>query len=291
MALKCKKIGDDFLVDSADFRLRFSKSQIGVSSFEYLKGGVWHEAVNPSTSGLLYLPQLDVVGISGGKLYPYHSGVIYIEFVGKSFAKITMGGYLSNPTQGEGFEDFVFATEYSIYEDGDIHLKTTIVFSSENAPMLVTEEHILDPKDDNDITLERDTAPNLWFAGFHSNNTGNDASDLSHDGILIQYGNDFTNYVTYTTGGRKAVGLAKAQEQWINDSIHIYHFRLHLSANGSSNDVTDSNSFQSVGDDKGADFRNPDPLTGGADEGDVLTGSLVGDGFDEGEGTYTFESV
>lgn len=291
MALKVKKIGDDLLVDSGDFRLRFSKSQLGISSFEYLKGGVWHEAVNPSASGLLYLPQLDVLEISGGKIYPYHSGGIRIEFAGKSFVKITTTGNFSNPTQGEGFEDFLFATEYSIYEDGDIHLKTTIVFSSENAPMQVTEEHILDPKDDNDITLERDTAPNLWFAGFHSNNTGNGTSDCSHDGIFIQDGNDFTNYVTYTTGGRKAVGLAKAQTQWDNDSTRCSLFHLHLSANGSANDITDSNSFQSVGDDKGADFRNPDPLTGGIDEGDVLTGSLVGDGFDEGEGTYTFESV
>jgi len=291
MALKCKKIGDDFLVLTADFRLRFSKSQIGISSFAYLKGGVWHEAVNPSGSGLLHLPQLDVQEISGGKLYPYHGGGTSIEFVGKSFVKITATGYLSNPTQGEGFQDFVFATEYSIYEDGDVHLKTTIVFSSQNAPMQVTEEHILDPKDDNDITIERDTAPDLWFAGFHSNNTGNGASDLSHDGILIQDGNDFTNYVTYTTGGRKAVGLAKAQTQWDNNITLCRCFRLHLSANGSANDVTDSNSFQSVGDDKGADFRNPDPLTGGMDEGDVLAGSLSGDGFDEGEGTYTFESV
>ena len=291
MALKCKIIGDDFLVDSDDFRLRFSKSQIGISSFAYLKSGVWHEAVNPSASGMLYLPQLDVVEISGGKIYPYHSGGISIEFVGKSFVKITTTGYFSNPTQGEGFEDFAFATEYSIYEDGDIHLKTAIYLSALSAPMQVTEEHILDPKDDNDITLERDTAPNLWFAGFHSNNTGNGASDLSLDGILIQYGNDFTNYVTYTSGGRKAVGLAKAQAQWTGGSVHYRWFRLHLSADGSTNDVTDSNSFQSVGDDKGADYRNPDPLTGGIDEGDVLAGSLVGDGFDEGEGTYTFESV
>jgi hypothetical protein len=291
MALKCKKIGDDFLVDSAGFRLRFSKSQIGISSFAYLKGGVWHEAVNPSASGLLYLPQLDVPEISGEKIYPYHGGNIEVDFMGNAFAKFTINGYLSNSSQGEALEEFMLQTEYSIYEDGDIHLKTRIVFGSQNAPIPVTEEHILDPKDDNDITLECDTAPNLWFAGFHSNNTGDDASDLSHDGILIQYGNHFTNYVTYTTGGRKAVGLAKAQEQWADGSIHNSWFRMHLSANGSANDVTDSNSFQSVGDDKGADFRNPDPLTGGIDEGDVLTGSLSDDGFDEGEGTYTFESV
>ena len=291
MALKCKKIGDDFLVYTADFRLRFSKSQIGISSFAYLKGGVWHEAVNLSASGLLYLPQLDVPSISGGKLYPCHGGNIEVEFTGNAFVKFTITGHLSNSTQSEALKEFMLETEYSIYEDGDIHLKTRIVFGSQNAPMQVTEEHILDPKDDNDFTLERDTAPNLWFAGFYSNNTGDDASDLSHDGILIQYRNDFTNYVTFTTGGRKAVGLGKAQEQWADGSIHNSWFRLHLSADGSANDVTDSNSFQSVGDDKGADFRNPDPLTGGIDEGDVLTGSLSDDGFDEAEGTYTFESV
>ena len=291
MALKCKKIGDDWLVDLGDFRLRFSKSLIGISSFAYLKGGDWHEVVNPSGSGILYLPRLSVQGMSGGPIYPYHSGGLQADFTGKAFVIITVSGYLSNPTQGGGLVNYQYEAIHSIYEDGDIHIKSLIAFTSGGLPAQVTEEHILDPKDDNDISLERDTAPNLWFAGFHSNNTGNGTSDLSHDGALIQYGDEFDTYVTDTSGDRNAVGLAKGQTAWGPDATYTRSFRLHLSADGSTNDITSSNDFQNVGDDKGADYRNPDPLTGGNNEGDVLTGSLSGDGYDEAEGTYTFETA
>jgi hypothetical protein len=291
MALKCTKIGDDWLVDLGVFRLRFSKSLMGISSFAYLKGGDWHEAVNPQGSGILYLPRLTVLGISGGPIYPYCDGDLVTQFLGKAFARIDISGYLSNATQGTGFTDYHFETRYSIYEDGDIHLKTTIDLSAQASQAQVTEEHILDPRKDNDITLERDTAPNLWFAGFHSNNTGDSTSDLSHDGILVQFGDVFNTYVTYTDGDRNAVGLTKDPELWTPGSSHTRYFRMHLSANGSPNDITGSGDFQEVGDDKGADFRNPDPLTGGPNEGDVLTGSLEGDGYDEAEGTYTFNAA
>ena len=290
MALKCKKIGDDWLVDLDGFRLRFSKSQMGINSFAYLKGGDWHEVVNPSGSGLLYLPRLTVQGVSGGHISPNHGGEIAVIFKGKAFVQVNITGYLSNQTQGTDYEDFPFEIRYSIYEDGDIHIRTGFKNASGGSAVVI-EEHILDPKDDNDITLERDNAPNLWFAGFRSNNTGNAINDLSHDGILVQFGDDFDNYVTYTDGDRNAVGLLKGPTFW-DDAIEVVrYFRLHLSADGSPNDVTDSNSFQAVGDDKGADYRNPDPLTGGVDEGDVLTGSLFGDGYDEGEGAYTFETA
>ena len=127
---------------------------------------------------------------------------------------------------------------------------------------------MLDPKDDSNITLERDVAPNLWFAGFHSDNTGDSASDLSHDGILIQYGDDFTGYVTYTQGNRNAAGLSKAAETWASQSIHDSNFLLHLSCDGSPGDVVDAESFEATGDELAADYRNSDPLGGGPDEGD-----------------------
>jgi hypothetical protein len=267
MPLKLKHIGDDYIVETPDFNLRFSKSLMGISSFAYLKGGCWHDAVNPDGSGILYVPRLSVPSVDGGVLEPHHDGNISIEFVGQAAIKLLVSGYLSNSTQGSGLTDFPFTSHYMIYENGAVYIRTTILNSGELYSE-VTEEHILDPKDDNDITLERDTAPNLWYAGFYSDNTGDSASDLSHDGILIQYGDDFTVYVTYTDGNRNAAGLSKTAETWVAQSVHDSNFLLHLSCDGSYGDITDAGSFEAIGDELASDYRNSDSLTGGPDEGD-----------------------
>ena len=277
-------------MDNTHWRLRLSPDELGISSFAYISGGVWHEMVNPDGSGILYLPRLTVQGLSGGPITPWHSGIIDPKFIGKSFALIQISGKLSNATQGTGLITLSFTSDYAIYEDGDIYLNTTLVRASPTYDTIDLEEHLLDPKDDADITLARDTAPDLKFAGFYSNNTGGGVADLSHDSFLAQYVDYLDTYVTDTDGDRNAVGLSISTVSWSPTAL-VRNFRIHLSVSGSAHDITGSSTFESTGDGKAFDFRNPDPLTGGTDEGDVITGSLSGIGFDENEGCYTLTAA
>jgi len=290
MPLNCWKEDDDWITDCGYFRLRFSKSKMGISSFAYLAGGNWHEIVNPYGSGLLYLPRLTLAGQPNQIISPYHGAALSDKFIGKAFSCFEVSGYLSNQALGE-MPDYPFVTRCSIYEDGDIYLKTSIYTHQGTPYNIIFEEHLLDPKNDPDIILQRDTPPNLKFAGFYSNNPGPNPVDFSADGILVQFQDYFNVYVTYIMSNRKAVGLGTYNGSWIPGIIIIRYFRLHLSVLRSPHDVIDAATFQSIGSDKAFDHRIPDPLNGGPNAGQVLTGSLSGDGYNEAEGTYTVNGV
>ncbi len=289
MPLNCTKIGDDWLIDNGFFRLCFSQSQMGITSFAYLLGGDWHEVVNPSSSGLLYLPRLTSGDIPGSSITPYHGGSLTPLYIGSSFALLQIDGYLSNSTIGSGLTDFPFSTTYAVYEDGTVFIHTELTNGSGTDRMFEIEEHLLDPKSDPDITLEGNADPQLIFAGFYSNNTGSDPDDLSHDAILAQYGSDFDTYVTYTSIGCNSVGLALLGLFWPEGFVYERDFNLHLAVAGSPKDITTTANFQSTGDLIADDYRNPDPLSGGMDEGDVIIGSLLG-GFHKLEGAYLVEA-
>ena len=287
MALNCWKDGDDLLVDNGYFRLRFSESRIGISSFAYMLGGCWHEVVNSTASKVLYVPQFTIVGLPGGPLVPYHSNSLAITFMGRAFASCIFECKLSNPTLGTGMNDYPCSLYYLVYEDGDLYICCELYNDSGQQQMILIEEHYLDPKEG--LVLLGDTAPQIKFAGFYSNNTGTNPEDFSHDGILIQNSNDLDTYITDTNGNRNAVGLGKALIAWPAGQWLRRFFRLHLSYAESPYEITDAVSFQAIGDLLAYDYRIPDPLTGGPNEGDVLIGSLVSDGYDEAEGAYTLQ--
>jgi hypothetical protein len=263
---------------------------MGISSFAYLAGGNEHEVVNPSGPGVLYLPRLIIMGGSTEVIAPYYFGVLTNIFTGKAFTSLEISGYLSNQALGQ-MPLFPFTTRYGIYEDGDIYLRTEISIAVSCPYDILFEEHILNPKADPDITIAADSSQSLKFGGFYSNNTGDDPSDISADGILMQFQDYFDLCVFYTYDGMNAVGLGTASGLWYPGMIITRYFRLHLSVQGSPHDVTDAGTFQSTGDDKAFDHRIPDPLTGGQNEGTVITGALDGDGYNEEEGAYTVIGV
>lgn len=290
MPLTCWKDGDDWLVDNGSFRLKFSESAMGISSFAYLLGGAWHEVVNPLSPALLYFPRLTIDGLLGGPIYPYHGGILSADFTGPTFAMFQIDGWLSNATQGTGLAYYPFTTTYAVYEDGSIYLQNDFTNASMDDQILTLEEHLLNPKDDPDIALDSDSDPDLMFAGFYSNNTGSGSDDLSHDGILSQTSTTYGIYITDTDGDRNTVGLAKGPQMWAVTGVIQSSFHIGLSMANSPRDVTSALDFQSVGSLVSNDYQNPDPLTGELNAGDVIIGNLLGGSYYK-EGAYLVEAA
>lgn len=277
---------DTVTVVCESFTLVFDKAGVGISSFKYETSGTWHECVESGTTPpILFCPYFTIFGLLGNVLYP--SGGYELEATALPwFVQVSQKGWLRNGSI-PGSTDYEYEVLWSIWPSGRIYARMTSTNKSGSNKTFAKEAYHLNPADDPDITLGRDAVPNLNWFGFYSNNTGSGASDLSHDAIVAPWGGVLDQYGISGNTNRMYVESGT----WVRETEITRSFCLALSVNGSWGDVTDSNGFQSRGDAVADDYLNADPLDGSWDAGDVLTGTIVDDGFDEGEGGYTVQPV
>lgn len=275
---------DTVTVVCESFTLVFDKAGVGISSFKYETSGTWHECVESGTTPpILFCPYFSVVGLPGNVLYPsggYELGALVLPWL----VQVSQKGWLRNGSIPDS-TDYEYEVLWSIWPSGRIYAHMRMENKSGADLTFFEEAYRLNPADDPDITLGRDAVPILNWFGFYSNNTGSGENDLSHDAIVVPWGGVLNRYGTSGNTNRMYVG----GEQWFDDTEISRCFCLALSVNGSWGDVTDSNGFQSRGDAVANDYLNADPLDGSQDAGDVLTGTIVDDGYDEEEGGYTVQ--
>jgi hypothetical protein len=148
--------------------------------------------------------------------------------------------------------------------------------------ILDEEAYRCNPVNDPDITPDRDRVPTLFWFGFYSNNTGGNEHDYSCDGIAVSYQVRLANYGVSGKTNR----IFRTGYLWEHNSVIYARFLLALSVYGSWGDCANSIDFQTRGDAISADLLHPDPLDGSLNAGDVITGSLVNDGFDDDYSAY-----
>ncbi len=278
--------GDDVTVQCENFSLVFNKLASGITSFKYLSGGNWHEGVETSdASPVMFGSYFSSIGVTGGVLYPVSGNTQTVEINLPWCVQIKQVGYLRNGSLPSS-TDFPYVATWRVWPSGKIACK---IESKNNSGSLITldeEAYRLNPSDDADITLGRDTAPNFNWLGFWSDNTGDNTVDLSHDGILLSYATALDEYGSSGHTNR----IYDADVPWSNAENIVKNFFIALSIDGGWGDVTDSSSFETHGDDLSDDMLNADPLDGSTDAGDVITGSKVGSGFDEYTSCYTLSA-
>ncbi len=280
--------GDTITVATDAFSLVFDLDKIGIVSFKYDTSGTWHEGVESGTTPpILFGPYYSVQNLEGNLLYPMGGESQTVEDEFPWFVRISQNGYLRNSSI-PNCTDFKYEVLWTLWPSGRLYCRIQCTNESDDTQRLLEEAYRLNPADDQDIQLGRDDPPNLKWFGFFSNNTGSGENDLSHDAVVVPFTSALDQYGT--SGNTNRIYRAGIID-WLEDETITREFLLALSVNGSWGDCTDALSFQMRGDDLSADITNPDPLDGSANAGDVLTGTLVGDGFDETGDCYTVESV
>jgi len=269
--------GAGVIVESNDFTLIFTTDTCGITSFLYDKGGNEHNCVgNFAYPLVLFAPFFTALSVPGGILWP--DGGTSTEVIKNFdwFVQIKQSGYLRNVTIPV-CTDYIYNVTWYIWPSGRIGCKLEAKNLSGSMLTLSEEAYRLNPANDSDINPERDTVPNLEWFGFWSNNTGNDPDDLSHDTICVPY---IESLDTYGVSG-KINRIYDSGVTWLNNETLTRWFLLALSVEGSWGDSANSTDLENHGDDISADLKNPDPLDGSANAGDVLTGTRVDSGFDE----------
>jgi hypothetical protein len=269
-------------VETESFTVVFSKEHCGITSFKYKTGSTWHECVEPGiASPILLGPYLYCDGITGDYLYPsggYQNSVV-VET--PWFISINQDGYLRNSSI-PGFTDLDYRVQWNVWPSGRIACNMTLTNNYGSTLVLDEDAYRMDPADDPDINLDRDAHTYLYWFGFYSNNTGSGANDLSADGITVSYRSRLTNYGTSGNTNR----IYRTSFLWDDRTGIDQEFLLALSLYGSWGDCTNSTDIQNRGDSLSDDLLHPDPLDGSTNAGDMITGSLVGSGFDNKLSAY-----
>jgi len=264
-------------VETEKFTLDFSKMPVGITSFMYKKGGNEHDCVGDMVYPMvLFAPFFTALSVPGGVLWPNGGTDLEVEINLDWFVQVKQNGYMRNPTIPTS-TDFQYKVTWFIWPSGRIGCRMETKNLS-GAVVLVNEEaYRLNPPNDSDINPGRDTVPNLEWFGFWSDNTGDESDDLSHDAICVPYVGSLD---TYGVSG-KINRIYDTNVTWLYTETLNRWFLLALSVDGSWGDCANTGEFESRGDSIGADVKNPDPLNGGPNAGDVITGTLIGSGFDE----------
>lgn len=277
---------DSITVATEAFTLVFSKYHVGIASFRYETSGTWHECVESRTTPpTLFGPYFGAPTLQGGVLYPDGGTVLELEVWTPWYVQIRQNGNLRNDSI-PNCTDYPVQIRWSLWPSGRLACRIEADNLSGSALLLAEEAYRLNPADDPDINLGRDSAPNLAWFGFYSNNTGSGEQDLSHDAIVVPFQVGLDQYATDDNTNR----IYRANVAWPDEDQIARDFLVTLSVNGSWGDCADATGFQSRGDDLSSDFQNPDPLDGSSNAGDVVTGTMVGDGFDESRDGYTVET-
>ena len=278
---------DAITVVAEAFTLVFDRDKIGVTEFRYEAGGAWHEGVESGVaSPILFGPYFEVNDLGTGFLHP--DGGIKMEVLVELdwFIEIYQVGWLRNSGIPE-CTDFPVEAWWKLWPSGRL-IGRAIVLNQSGDPVLVVEEAWrLNPADDPDITLGRDNPPDMEWFGFYSNNTGSGEDDLSHDAIAFPMQEFFEDY---GTSGNTNYFFNK-DINWDAGGGISCTFMIALAANGSWGDIEDSSGFQSRGDEVSADVRNPDPIDGSANAGEVIVGIRLSGGYSPYLGAYTVEAV
>ena len=277
---------DSITVATEAFTLVFDKDHVGIVSFKYETSGTWHECVESGTTPpTLFGPYFKTLFLPGGVLYPSGGTTLELEVSTPWYVQIRQNGYLRNALLPD-CTDYPCQIRWSLWPSGRLACRIEADNLS-GSPLVLSEEgYRLNPADDPDINLGRDTAPSLQWFGFYSNNTGGGESDLSHDTVAAPFQSGLDQYRTEDNTNR----IYRANVLWPNEGEIARDFLLALSVSGSWGDCVDAEGFESRGDGVSSDYQSPDPLDGSPDAGEVIVGTRVGDGFDESADGYTVEA-
>jgi hypothetical protein len=273
----------EITVATEAFTLVFSKESVGITSFRYELNGVWHECVAQDVDpGILFGPQLVIDGVPGGAVYPRGGLVMSLDKDFGWLVEITQSGYLRNGAIPSS-TDFTYQATWRIWPSGRLVLKTKVKNESGSAKTISEDGFMLNPSGDSDIYLDRDTAPDLNWFGFYSNNPQGGKTGHTHDAIVVPYTPVYDHYAVSNNTNR----IYRTGVNWDINQILGRHFLIGLSVFKSWGDCMNAPNFQIRGDKLSSDYQNPDPLDGSFNAGDVLAGSLITDGFSEEYGAYT----
>lgn len=265
------------IVETDDYTLIFSGMPVGITSFFYKKGGVEHDVVGDMVYPMtLFQPFFYAGEITGAVLWSDGGTSIEVQKNFDWFVQIKQSGYMRNPYIPT-CTDFPFNVTWYLWPSGRIGCRMGIKNLSGSVVVVEEEAYRLNPANDTDINPERDTAPNLEWFGFWSNNTGDGEEDLSHDMICVPYPASLDRYGV----SGKINRIYDNDVTWLNLETLIRWFLLTLAVDGSWGNCSNAAEFQSRGDEISADVKNPDPLDGSTNAGDILSGTLIGTGFDE----------
>jgi len=274
---------DTITVFAEAFGLTFHKDHVGVTSFGYLTGPYWHEGVeSENTPPILFGPHFKVQGLTGELLYPSGGSSIELAKYLPWFIEIHQSGWLRNASLPD-CTDYPMEVWWRLWPSGRLCCKLSVKNDSGVSRFLLEEAYRLNPASDADMSLGRDAPPNLKWFGFYSNNTGEEAEDLSHDGVNVPLQAGLGYYGTEGNTNR----MYRRLITWDDQETIEFEFLLALSVYESWGDCTNSGDFQLRGDGVSADVLNPDPLDGSANAGEVLVGTKVGDGYSEEYAAYT----
>ena len=282
---KITKVGSYFIVETEAFRMKFDIETCGIRSLVYQTGETWHECIDieilpPTIFGPYYVTE----DVEGGVLYPGNGSDCNISIDTQWMVGFKHLGELLNETmEPEG--DFQYEADFLVWPSGRIACSLKATNDSGSDVTLDEEAYRLNPADDPDINPERDTAPNLDWFGFYSNNTGNDEDDYSCDGIAVSYNPRLSEYGTSGNINR----IYQPTSDWMDGRDRVAMFLLALAVDGSWGDCADALELQARGDALSNDLLHPDPLDGSATAGDVLVGSLVDGGFSPDVSAYVLQ--
>ena len=269
------------------FTLVFDKDKVGLTSFRYETGGTWHEGVGTGTvPPLLFGPYFWVKDLGTGFLYPDGgTSLLLVKNLGW-FLEIDQIGWLRNSLIPD-CTDFPVWVWWRLWPSGRLVCKIKMSNNSGRPILILEESWRLNPADDQDINPGRDDPPDLNWFGFYSDNSGGGEHDLSHDAIAVPMQKIFYEYDV--TG--KINRVYHVDYPWSIGGEIGYEWGLALSANGSWGDIVDSSGFQARGDALSRDYRNPDPLDGSVNAGEILVGTPVSSGYSYQLGAYTIRAI
>jgi hypothetical protein len=278
---------DAITVVTEEFTLVFDRDKIGVTEFRYEAGEAWHNGVESEVpSPILFGPYFEVKDLGTGFLYPDGGTDMELTIELDWFIEIYQTGWLRNTGIPE-CTDFPVEAWWKLWPSGRL-IGRAIVRNQTGDHILVLEEAWrLNPADDADITLGRDEPAGMEWFGFYSNNTGSGEDDLSHDAIAFAMQG---TYEDYGTSGNTNY-FFNEDVTWADGTGISGTFMIVLSGNGSWGDIEDAGGFQTRGDEISADVRNPDPIDGSANAGEVIVGIRLSGGFDHYLGAYIVEAV
>lgn len=278
---------DAITVATEAFTLVFDRDKIGVTEFRYETDGTRHEGVESTDpSPILFGPYFEVKDLGTGFLHP-HGGTDMELVIGLDwFIEIHQAGWLRNSGIPD-CTDFPLEVCWKLWPSGRLYGEIWTRNDSGDSILVLEESWRLNPSDNQDINLGRDNPPNLKWFGFYSNNTGDGEDDLSHDAVAFPMQVTFEHYGTSDNTNR----IYREDVNWDNGTDISCEFMIALSADGSWGDVADSDGFQIRGDEISVDYRQPDPIDGSENAGEVIVGIRLSGGFDRYLGAYTIQAV
>jgi hypothetical protein len=279
-------LGNQVIVQAEAFRLIFDVEYMGIVSYAYLKGGVWHEGVEPSGEApILFEPYFRFSGPPAETTYPGTGSSISVNENYPEYVKIVHTGFMTNDNPSSTNHSTLTIT-YSLWPSGRVFIRVSAIRMISSPPAYVQEGYRLNPILDTDINLYCDSSALVKWIGFYSGNSGDFQGDKSQDAVLTPYDKVFTDYEELEGRNR----IFRDYVLWQPGETIGRSFLLALACNGSWGDTSNETNFQSRGDSLASDYLSPDPLNGASGAGEVITGTKTGDGFDESNGGYVVES-